>query len=90
MRKAGDLDKIVTFLKNIGIAVKFGPFEDKAFLRGTLLDKGSLLIDLDKDPFLDDILHEAGHIEVLGSDIRYASRGEITGEDGEMAAMLWS
>lgn len=90
------IDKMVNFVKTIGIEVSFGEVtKEKEFLPGICIDKGGLLIDMERLKYPGDILHEAGHLAVATPDDRKAMDGVLyTGTDQsageEMMAIAWS
>ncbi|GAA0352298.1 hypothetical protein GCM10009092_15860 [Bowmanella denitrificans] len=89
-----DTDKIVDFLKNVGINIRYTSIESKTFLPGILIEQGQLLIDREKLKYPGDLLHEAGHIAVTASENRLKLTGDIHqcghGPAEEMSAIAWS
>lgn len=84
------LQRIVDFLRRIGVAVRQGPVPD-GFLPGLTLDGGCVVFDPERLQHPGDLLHEAGHLAVCAPE----RRGQLTaqaGDDGgmEMAAIAWS
>lgn len=57
--------KVINFLNEIGITVRFKTLDYKTFLPGISIEKGELVIDDEKMLYPGDILHEAGHIAVV-------------------------
>ncbi|MFD2603368.1 hypothetical protein [Flavobacterium suzhouense] len=89
------LQKCIQFLESIGIKVIEKELDDTCFLPGLLLGSNTIYIDHSKIKYPGDILHEAGHIAVTGSNERtligtnqipenWPSQGD------EIAAILWS
>jgi hypothetical protein len=88
-------DKCVGFLRAIGIPVHFRPIANDSFLPGISIDKGEIVVDMEKLKYPGDILHEAGHIAVISKEERFLLSGNITenrpGSEGEeMSVMLWT
>jgi len=89
-----ELEKVLSFLKEIGIDIVEKELET-SFLPGLSLGPNCLYIDFEKLLYPGDILHEAGHLAVTTSDERkiagtneMASDWPTQGE--EMGAILWS
>ncbi|MDG1825798.1 MAG: hypothetical protein P8H62_05960 [Henriciella sp.] len=82
-------DLIINFLERVGFPFAFREITQRTFVPGLLLSEGMLFINQEKCTFIGDILHEAGHLSVLTPTERTSVDGDV-GEDGEMAAMLWS
>lgn len=59
------LEPIVTFLRDIGIAVEFGAGAQNGFLPGVNIHAGVIHVDPDALVAPGDLLHEAGHMAVL-------------------------
>jgi hypothetical protein len=58
------IDRIVGFLRGIGLPVREGEVGESAFLPGLLIEAGVLVFDRDRLAWPGDLLHEAGHIAV--------------------------
>lgn len=92
--QSSELEKVLTFLNEIGIDVVEKELES-SFLPGLELGPNCLYIDFEKLLYPGDILHEAGHLavttsaerEIAGTD-KMASDWPSQGE--EMGAILWS
>lgn len=95
-------EKIVAFIREIGIDVQFCELHDHMFVPGIVVRKGAIYIDREKMTWPGDLLHEAGHLAVLLPEERpqfpeipegVDSAGNLwhqkTGGD-EMAAIAWS
>ena len=87
--------KTVEFLISIGIVVRFEPLINPCFLPGLYIDKGTIIVDLEKLKYPGDILHEAGHLAVVSaaervhtSEVDIALRKDREAE--EMMAIAWS
>ncbi len=88
------LDVIVSFLRQIGIGVRYGSIEQETFLPGIEIVNGQILIDKDQLTYTGDILHEAGHIAVEEASKRHLLNGNVEpgspAQSLELAAILWS
>lgn len=85
------LEKIRTFLHDIGIPTELKSLPKGTRLPGIRLEYGGLTIDPEKLTHVGDLLHEAGHIACMPPSQRkgaYADAGEDQGE--EIAAQAWS
>lgn len=88
-------EKIISFVRSIGLPVRTETIEANTFLPGILIDKGGIVIDVNKLLYPGDILHEAGHLAVALPSERASLNGDLaTGGDDdlgpEMMAMAWS
>lgn len=89
------LDKILSFLKEIGIKVIEKELDDSCLLPGLGIGPNCLYLDRKKLSYPGDLLHEAGHLAVTAAEER-----SLIGTDdmdknwpdggNEMAAILWS
>ena len=89
------LDRIVAFLREIGLEVVTGPIEGETFLPGVRVDAGRMLVDPAAVAWPGDLLHEAGHLALVPAERRPATTGEVDVPGVPMgqvepAAMLWS
>jgi hypothetical protein len=89
-----ELEKILYFLKEIGIEVIEKELET-TFLPGLSLGPNCLYIDFEKLLYPGDILHEAGHLAVTTSvERKIAGTNEMASDwptqGEEMGAILWS
>jgi len=89
------IERIVDFLIEIGIDVEDSLLPVQTFLPGIYIENGRMLIDRLRLLFPGDLLHEAGHLAVIPSDIRATLTGEmvLSGtpmETIEAQAMAWS
>jgi hypothetical protein len=89
------LEKILSFLTDIGICFEYKKIETDCFLPGLSIEQGIILIDILKLKYPGDILHEAAHIAVVPAAERAAltareieSRKDNAAE--EMMAIAWS
>lgn len=86
-----DLERIAASVQAIGIPVRFAGLEDDHMLPGVKIDRGALVVDVDKLLYPGDVLHEAGHIAVLPPSERARIVGTLPENPGqEMAALAWS
>ncbi|MFZ0040512.1 MAG: hypothetical protein WAK93_04335 [Solirubrobacteraceae bacterium] len=85
------VERIISFLEQIGLQVHRGPLTTTTILPGVTVDCGALVVDLDKLLWPGDLLHEAGHLAALSPEQRAAASVNF-GDDGgyEMAAIAWS
>ena len=85
------LERIVAFLRSIGLSVHERPLPDTTFLPGILIERGELVIDPAKLAHPGDLLHEAGHIAVMPPSQRSTLTADLhSGPGEEMAAIAWS
>ena len=89
------IEKIIVFLKEIGINTIKRELPKDTFLPGLSLSNEGILIDYDQLLYPGDILHEAGHIAVTTSEDRKKIGTNKMPEDwptqgDEIGAMLWS
>jgi hypothetical protein len=84
-------DRIVRFIRHIGLTVRAGEAPPPTVLPGILVEHGALLIDEPRLCFPGDLLHEAGHLAVVPPARRAAMHHDV-GSDGaeEMMAIAWS
>jgi hypothetical protein len=92
---AAELQKILSFLKEIGIRTIEKELDDSTFLPGLALGADCLFVDFSKLKYPGDILHEAGHLAVTPSGERKNIGTEAMAADwptqgDEIGAMLWS
>ena len=88
------IDKMLGFIKAMGLEYQFDTIEAKTFLPGLDFREGALIIDHDKLLYPGDILHEAGHLACMPPDIRKTMTGDLENNNlnqgGEMMAIAWS
>jgi hypothetical protein len=83
------VERIVAFLRGIGIEVRAEPLTD-TFLPGATVRHGALIFDPEALPWPGDLLHEAGHIAVTDPKVR-TTLDAVSGNPGEeVAAIAWS
>jgi hypothetical protein len=83
--------KIVEFLRAIGVQVAPTATEEDMVLPGIRIANGSLLIDEERLLWPGDLLHEAAHLALAPTNRRAALSGD-TGNDGgeELGSLAWS
>jgi len=87
--------KMVDFIREIGIEVVEKPLNEETFIPGIYIEKGKLLVDEEKLLYPGDLLHEAGHIAMVPSHLRYYATGNVgkideIGSSYEVEAIAWS
>jgi hypothetical protein len=88
----GDLtDRIVAFLRGIGLDVREGDVGAAPFLPGLRIEAGALVFDRERLTWPGDLLHEAGHLAVTPA-ARRALQSEALDDDamGEFEATAWA
>lgn len=89
-----ETEKIITFLKHIGIETEFGEIVEETFLPGIKIESGRIVIDPLRLKYPGDLLHEAGHIAMVPGSERHTLNGNIEpdnpAESLELGAVLWS
>ena len=88
-------EAIISFIRNIGIAVHEDIIIEDTFLPGILIRNGELTIDKKKMLYPGDLLHEAGHIAVTPADERpevdeERIKASAHRDAEEMMAIAWS
>lgn len=89
------VEKLLAFVREIGLAVQEAPIQQTSFLPGLLLHQGRLVVDRPRLLYPGDILHEAGHLAVTAAAERPAMSGNITEnhpekEGEELAVLAWT
>ncbi len=70
MLGAAHFDRIVDFLRGIGLPVEVGPFGPEGFLPGVTIERGVIRADPAHLHVSGDLLHEAGHMATVPSRLR--------------------
>ncbi|WP_293785940.1 hypothetical protein [uncultured Pedobacter sp.] len=87
-------NRILNFLKEIGISYSLEEISSETFLPGLKLRAGTLVIDMAKLTYPGDILHEAGHLACMPPAIRNEMSDNLESSDlhqgGELMAIGWS
>jgi len=95
-RKHGtELEKVLSFLNEIGIDVIEKQLDETTFLPGLSLGSNCIYVDFEKLLYPGDILHEAGHLAVTTTPERKlvgteAMSCEWPTQGEEIGAILWS
>lgn len=85
------IDRIVAFLREIGLCVEFAKLPGKTFVPGISLGGGVIRIDRDRLAYPGDLLHEAGHLAVISAEQRAQAKPDIGKEPAEeLMAIAWS
>ena len=82
-------ERLVAFVRSIGIDVRAATLPDKTFLPGLDIRHGAILVDEERLSYPGDILHEAGHLAVTDPAARNAPTLAPDGGD-EMTSIAWS
>lgn len=90
-----NLDRILAFLKSIGVSVTEGTVPPSALLPGVDIVNGGLVYDWERLTWPGDLLHEAGHIAVVPEVMRPALGGKLgdavmASHAGEVEATAWA
>jgi hypothetical protein len=88
-------DRIVAFLKKIGIDVSEGEVAETSFLPGVRIERGGLIVDRQRLAWPGDLLHEAGHIATTPASERHVLSDALdehadTADVGEPEATAWA
>ena len=89
------LERILAFLRAVGIEVREAPVAGDAFLPGVCIEGGALRVDRATLRWPGDLLHEAGHIAVTPAALRPALPGvldalPVDAHGGEVEATAWA
>ena len=92
---SSNLDSIVAFLSEIGIAIREDTIPAETFLPGLCISHGTLLFNGALLKWPGDLLHEAGHLAVTPAAQRPQLDDRLAGEieaphAGEIEATAWS
>lgn len=87
--------RIIGFLRQIGIDVQEGELPPGSFLPGVRITRGGLLVDLQQLLWPGDLLHEAGHLAVVPAAVRAALDDALQEAPdvqygGEIEATAWA
>ena len=86
--------KLLDFISEIGLHYQLEKITEETFLPGIKLRNGVLIVDTEKLLYPGDILHEAGHLACMPSEIRMnmsdALPNDNLNEGGELMAIAWS
>ena len=83
--------RIVEFLSEVGLAVRWDTVDGPTVLPGITIDRGTLVVDRTRLRHPGDLLHEAGHLAVMVPEERVRCVRDA-GHDAarEMMAIAWS
>jgi GNAT superfamily N-acetyltransferase len=84
------LDRIFSFLREIGFDIHLAELPEKTFLPGIQLVANGLNVDIDALLYPGDLLHEAGHLAVMPAENRYLEAPPTGDAAEEIAAIAWS
>lgn len=85
------IDRIETFLAQIGLAIRQETIQGATVLPGITVDQGTIIYDPQKLKYPGDLLHEAGHLAVKVPEQRGAASAEMGSDPAEeMLAIAWS
>jgi hypothetical protein len=82
-------ERLVAFVRGIGIEVRAAPLAEKTVLPGLDIRHGAILVDEARMTQPGDILHEAGHLAVTDPAERNAQQLSPTAAE-EMTSIAWS
>jgi len=82
-------ERLMAFVRGIGIEVRTATLPEKTVLPGLDIRHGAILVDEARMTHPGDILHEAGHLAVTDPAERNAPTLSPTGGD-EMTSIAWS
>lgn len=90
-----ELEKVLSFLNEIGIDVIEKELDETTFLPGLSLGSNCIYVDFERLLYPGDILHEAGHLAVTTASERKlvgteAMSSEWPTQGEEIGAVLWS
>lgn len=88
-------DRILDFLRGIGIAVREAEVPEGSFLPGIRIERGGLRVDRARLLWPGDLLHEAGHLAVVPAALRPALDDALQDlpavpHGGEIEATAWA
>jgi hypothetical protein len=86
------VDRIVHFLREVGLTVREEPLPANTFLPGLTIRDGTLVFDRAALLYPGDLLHEAGHLAVLPGLARHSANAEEldAASHAEESAIAWS
>ena len=84
------LDRIFTFLREIGFNIHLAELPEKTFLPGIQIVANGLNVDIDALLYPGDLLHEAGHLAVMPPENRRLEVPPTGDAAEEIAAIAWS
>jgi hypothetical protein len=89
------INKITTFINDIGLECVEGELPSSTFLPGMHVENGRIIYGYDQVKFPGDLIHEAGHLAVILPDERKVAgpeniSGSLDPGGAELAAIAWS
>lgn len=90
-----EIERIIAFLRHIGLGVDEGPVPDAAFLPGVRILAGRIVFDRRVLAWPGDLLHEAGHVATTPAAHRGQLSDDVSGQEehpgaGEAEATAWA
>lgn len=94
-RDSDTVERILAFLRDIGLSVREADVGGDAFLPGVRVADGGLLVDRVRLRWPGDLLHEAGHLAVLPAALRATASGDLAAQEdvphaSEIEATAWA
>ena len=89
-------NKIVGFIKDIGIPIRETKVPKNSFLPGISIERGAIHYDVEVMKFPGDLLHEAGHLALMTPEDRSRASGDLEPGDAvgsnslEIGVILWT
>lgn len=88
-------DRILDFLRSVGIAVREAEVPEGSFLPGIRIEQGGLRVDRARLRWPGDLLHEAGHLAVVPTPLRAGMDDDLAElspvpHGGEIEATAWA
>lgn len=95
LERPEQLQRICSFIEDIGIPIKEGEANDQTFLPGIEIVNGGIVYNNEKLLYPGDLLHEAGHISLVPAEFRPKTSGNMKdldfSTDGEeIGVLLWT
>lgn len=92
---SSELDRILAFLREIGLPTRESIVEGESFLPGIRIVRGELQFERARLLSPGDLLHEAGHLALMPAARRHELDGDVKPEQhyphaGEVEAIAWS
>lgn len=89
------IDRIVGFLRDVGLGIDEGPVPDDAFLPGVRIASGRIVFERARLQWPGDLLHEAGHLATTPASHRAKLCDDLAAHEehpygGEVEATAWA